>query len=395
MRSRAGSCGSTTAGRAGSWSSRTRWPAPRSTKRSDGATLRAQHRRGGDRGRPGRRDAPSRRGGDGRRRCAARRARSTRARRDVARRMGRRGIEPDRREPAEPGPGRSRAPRAGGDRGDDVLRRRGSGATAGRADGVRRGPRRDSVLAYLAMFAGRSRGGAADARPRVGPARARRRRPALGDDRAAQRLPRDVAPARPRSDRMGRRADRARARGPGQRPARRSVAGARVELHRQRDQAHAALDRWLDDPAAPPPGAGFVLLALKGFLLLAEGDVRGARAAFETSRDESLSAGLLVVAALSLSGSPASSIWSARGTARWSRRSAPSRSRVESEDRWVIGQAHWSATYVPARCRRMGGRRGPRARDPRAGADASSATWPPSRSPRRALPRRRSGPATC
>ena len=51
----------------------------------------------------------------------------------------------------------------------------------------------------------------------------------------------------------------------------------------KRYQAHAALDRWLDDPSAPPHGAGFVLLALKGFLLLGEGDLRGARAAFETS----------------------------------------------------------------------------------------------------------------
>src|SRR5919112_561037 len=42
----------------------------------------------------------------------------------------------------------------------------------------------------------------------------------------------------------------------------------------RRAEAHAALDRWLDDPGAPRPGAGFVLLALKGFLLLADGDVQ-------------------------------------------------------------------------------------------------------------------------
>ena len=104
------------------------------------ATQRAQRRGGGDRRRPGRGDAPSRGGRDGRRRRAARRPRSACARRDVARRLVERRVEPDRGEPAEPGPGRARATRAGGDRGHDVLRRRGRGAAARRPGRFRRRP---------------------------------------------------------------------------------------------------------------------------------------------------------------------------------------------------------------------------------------------------------------
>jgi DNA-binding CsgD family transcriptional regulator len=112
--------------------------------------------------------------------------------------------------------------------------------------------------------------------------------------------------------------------------------------------AHAALDRWLDDPSAPSHGAGFVLLALKGFLLLAEGDLRAARAAFETSATESLERGLLVVAAVSLSGlTRVEYLAGAWDSAVVSGERAIALA-IESEDRWVVAQAHWSASYVPS-----------------------------------------------
>ena len=113
-------------------------------------------------------------------------------------------------------------------------------------------------------------------------------------------------------------------------------------------EAHAALDRWLDDPAAPRHGAGFVLLALKGFLLLGDGDLRGACAAFETSAAESLERGLLVVAALSLAGlNRAEYLAGAWDSAVVASERAISLA-VESEDRWVIALAHWSASDVPS-----------------------------------------------
>jgi ATP/maltotriose-dependent transcriptional regulator MalT len=115
----------------------------------------------------------------------------------------------------------------------------------------------------------------------------------------------------------------------------------------RREQAHAALDRWLDDPAAPPGGAGFILLALKGFLLMGEGDLGRARAAFEASAAQSLGQGLLVVAALSLSGltrvNHLAGEWDQAVVS--AERALPL--AIESEDRWIVGQAHWAASYVP------------------------------------------------
>ena len=86
----------------------------------------------------------------------------------------------------------------------------GDGAAARRlADqtGFADGPRRDSVLAYLAMFAGDLEAAQRLLDTRVGAARGRRRRAARRDDRPAQRLPRHrpaCAAARRSSGRSGR-----------------------------------------------------------------------------------------------------------------------------------------------------------------------------------------------
>ena len=247
-----------------------------------GAARRAERGGGPDRRRPGRGDAPSRRGGDRRRRCAARRARSARARRDGARRVVERRLELDRREPARPS-----APIASGSR-SRRSRPRCTRATAPRRGGSRSRPTSPTARAATASS------------PiwRCSPAISRRPSGCSGAPGTGARwptttgCPRRSPSAAPSSRPLGCAAAR-RSSGPSarwrsrrtirRRPARRPVAGARLELHRLRDQAHAALDRWLDDPSAPPRGTGFILLALKGFLLMGEGDLRGARAAFERS----------------------------------------------------------------------------------------------------------------
>ena len=110
-------------------------------------------------------------------RRAAGRARGAGARRDVAGRVERRGVELPRREPAQPGPGRSRSPRARGDRGDDVLRRRRGGPPAGGAGGLRRRPASRQRPRVPGDVRRRPRRGAADARL------AWDRRALAGDDR--------------------------------------------------------------------------------------------------------------------------------------------------------------------------------------------------------------------
>jgi len=96
-----------------------------------------------------------------------------------------------------------------------------------------------------------------------------------------------------------------------------------------------------------PRAAGFILLALKGFLLMGEGDLPAARAAFERSAAESLENGLLVVAALSLSGLTRVAYFAGEWDEAvvFAERAMPL--AIESEDRWIVGQAHWSASYVP------------------------------------------------
>jgi DNA-binding CsgD family transcriptional regulator len=208
------------------------------------------------------------------------------------------------------------------------------------------GPRRDSVLAYLAMFAGEL------ATAQRALARAWDRRGLAGDDRLSATIAQRsafLATSRLRGREALEWVARAGALAPDD-PVNGLLLAPSLALGSsftgRREAAHAALDRWLDDPAAPRPGAGFVLLALKGFLLLAEGDVAAARAAFETSARESLSEGLLVVAALSLAGlTRVEYLAGAWDSAVVSAERAIALA-VESEDRWVTAQAHWSASYV-------------------------------------------------
>ena len=199
---------------------------------AEGAALRAQYRRRGHRARPGGGDAASRGGGHDHERCAARRPRGARARRDVTRCVVERRLEPDRGQPADFGSRRPRATRAGGDRGDAVLGRRRRGPAAGGADRLRGRSAARQRSRLPRDVRRRRRGGRAAADARVGSARARRRRPALRDDRAAQRVPGHVPPPGPRGDRVGAARDGARARRSGHRSARGAVAGARAQLHR-------------------------------------------------------------------------------------------------------------------------------------------------------------------
>jgi DNA-binding CsgD family transcriptional regulator len=208
------------------------------------------------------------------------------------------------------------------------------------------GPRRDSVVAYLAMFAGDL--ATAQRMLRL----AWDRRELVGDDRLSATIAQRsafLATSRLRGHEAIEWVARARALDPDD-TANGLLLAPSLALGSsfigRREEAHAALDRWLDDPTAPRPGAGFVLLALKGFLLLADGEVAAARAAFETSARESLSEGLLVVSALSLGGlTRVEFLAGAWDSAVVSSQRAIALG-VESDDRWVTAQAHWSASYV-------------------------------------------------
>jgi DNA-binding NarL/FixJ family response regulator len=208
------------------------------------------------------------------------------------------------------------------------------------------GPRRDSVLAYLAMFAG----DLATAQRML--RQAWDRRGLVGDNRLSASIAQRsafLATSRLRGREAIEWVARASALDPddttnGLLLAPSLALGSSFIGHRA--EAHAALDRWLDDPAAPRPGAGFVLLALKGLLLLADGDLGAAREALQTSARESLSEGLLVVAALSLGGlTRAEYLAGDWDTAVVAAQRAVALG-IESDDRWVTAQAHWSASYV-------------------------------------------------
>jgi DNA-binding CsgD family transcriptional regulator len=227
----------------------------------------------------------------------------------------------------------------------------GDGAAARRLaeqTGFADGPRRDSVLAYLAAFADD-----VDAAERM-LKRAWDRRGLADDLRLSATIAQRsafLATARLRGHEAIDWAERAVALAPDD-PATGLLVAPSLALGFSftgcRQEAHAALDRWLDDPAAPRHGVGFVLLALKGFLLLGEGDLRAARAAFETSAADSLEQGLLVVAALSLSGlTRAECLAGAWDSAVVASERAIALA-VESEDRWMIALAHWLASSVPA-----------------------------------------------
>ena len=227
----------------------------------------------------------------------------------------------------------------------------GDGAAARRLaeqTGFADGPRRDSVLAYLAAFADD-----VEAAERM-LTRAWDRRALADDARLSATIAQRsafLASARLQGREAIEWAQRAMALAPDD-PATGLLVAPSLALGLSFTgsprEAHAALDRWLDDPAAPRHGAGFVLLALKGFLLLGDGDVRGACGAFETSAAESLERGLLVVAALSLAGlNRAEYLAGAWDSAVVASERAISLA-VESEDRWVIALAHWSASDVPS-----------------------------------------------
>ena len=210
------------------------------------------------------------------------------------------------------------------------------------------GPRRDSVLAYLAMFDGDL---AAAERLLT---RAWERRNLAGDDRLAATIAQRsafLATSRMRGREAVEWADRALALAPGDTATGLLLAPSQalgLSFTGRREQAHAALDRWLDHPSAPERGGGFVLLALKGFLLLAEGELAAARDTFQASAQESLERGLFVIAALSLSGLVRTEFLAGHWDLAVVAAERAIALAVESEDRWVIGQAHWSASHVPA-----------------------------------------------
>ncbi len=204
------------------------------------------------------------------------------------------------------------------------------------------GPRRDSVLAYLAIFAGD-----------VAEAQRLLTRAWRGDRRSAVIAMRTafLAASRLRGGSAVEWAERAVALAPDDRGLGLLVAPSLAigkSYSGDRAGAHAALDRWLDDPLTPERAGGYILLAIKGFLLLAEGDIFGARAAFETSAAESLRRGLLVVAALSLSGLTRVRYLAGEWDDAVVAGERAIALAVESDDQWVIAQAHWRAGLVPA-----------------------------------------------
>ena len=226
----------------------------------------------------------------------------------------------------------------------------GDGAAARRLaeqTGFSDGPRRDSVLAYLAMFAGELE----PAQRML--ARAWERRGLTNDDQLSATIAQRSAflsTSRLRGREAIEWVERAAALAPDD-PGTGLLLAPSLALGMSftgsRTSAHAALDRWLEDPSAAPRAAGFILLALKGFLLMGEGDLPAARAAFERSASQSLENGLLVVAALSLSGLTRVAYFAGEWDQAvvWAERAMPL--AIESEDRWIVGQAHWSASYVP------------------------------------------------
>lgn len=112
------------------------------------------------------------------------------------------------------------------------------------------------------------------------------------------------------------------------------------------EEAHAVLDRWLDDRRAPSPGSGFVLLALKARLLEAQGEIGRAGALFERSADVSLSEGLLVIAAMSLAGGARVQYLAGAWDDAVVSAERAIAVAIESEDRWVVAHARWSSAFV-------------------------------------------------
>ena len=121
------------------------------------------------------------------------------------------------------------------------------------------------------------------------------------------------------------------------------------------DEARRALDRLLGEPGSAA-GRGFILRTQKAKMQLAAGELDAARTAFDQSAEASLAEGLFVVAAMSLSGLTRADYLAGR----WDD-AAVSAERavtlaVESEDRWVIADARPRRPWSPG-ARRLGGRR--------------------------------------
>ena len=232
----------------------------------------------------------------------------------------------------------------------EALMYSGDGAAARRLaeqTDVSPGPRRDSVWAYLAIFAGDL-----EAAHRL-LERAWEHRALAGDPRLSATIAQRrafLATCRLRGSEAIEWAQRAVALAPQDTAtglfAAASLAHGLSHAGR-RAEAHAALDRWLDDPGAPPPGSGFVLLAVKANLLIDDAELASARAALEASTRASLQEGLFVVAAMSLSGIARLDYLEGRWDDAVIAAQRAIALAVESEDRWVVAQAHWAASHVP------------------------------------------------
>lgn len=229
----------------------------------------------------------------------------------------------------------------------EALLYSGDGGTARRlAEGAALGdgPRRDSVLAYMAMFAGDLE----TAERRLDRAWARR-----GDDlrlaaTVAQRRA-FMASSRYRGAEAIEWAERAVALAPQDTGTALLTAPSLANglaFEGRVDEAHAVLDRWLDGRDAPPPGSGYVLLAHKARLLAAHGEIERARALFAQAARTSLDEGLLVVAALSLAGRARVDFLAGAWDDAVVAAERATAIAVESEDRWVVAHARWSASLV-------------------------------------------------
>lgn len=226
----------------------------------------------------------------------------------------------------------------------------GAGGAARRlADGldVAPGPQRDGVFAYLAIFAG----DLATADRLL--ARAWERRGEASDVRVAATIAQRRAfleSARLRGEEAIAWARRAIELMPGDTAtallATPSLALGLSYVGRPA-QALAALDAALGTSSASAQGRGFILLALKAKLLTGAGSLREAGEAFATSAEASLADGLLVVAAMSLSGLTRTQYL----TGAWDDATVSGERAValaiESEDRWVVADARAAASLVP------------------------------------------------
>ena len=145
------------------------------------------------------------------------------------------------------------------------------------------------------------------------------------------------------------RADGARARGPRQRPARRSVAGARDRASPARDTRPTPRSTAGSTiPRRHRTGRASSCSRSRGSCCWPRATCAARARRSRRRRAESLERGLLVVAALSLSGLTRVECLAGEWDNAVVSGERAIALAVESEDHWVIGQAHWSASYVPA-----------------------------------------------